>query len=384
MEREEFYAFFFGVVNLFLSRRHFSLAAAIDQINLFGAEPEGHSARVHRDISAAQYGNASSAPAGRVVAVLVVGFHQVGARQILVRSEYAYEIFALDVHELRQSCASADEYGVKAVLLDKVSDFAGASDNVVELDLDAESLQRVDLALDNGLRKAEFGNSVDENSPRLVEGFEHRDVMTCSRAVGGACDRRRSRSDYGYSFAGRCRLCRGCGNFAGGLLAGQICAESLDAADRHGLVDVAESLAHGAEFLTLLFLGAYASADGRKKRGLADDFKRAFEIPLGSLGQKAGDVDRYGASLHAGFGRTLQTAFRLGHRHFGGVSEGYLVHVAGAYGRILFRHRLGRDRHSLFGRHYSIPLKRLQACSRAAVSWALYAPLRRIIKSQST
>lgn len=135
------------------------------------------------------------------MAFLVVGFHEVGARQIFIRAEYADEILTLDIHELRQSRARADKYGIKAVFFEKLFDFAGAADDIVEFDFYAESLEIVDLVLNDRFGEAEFGNSVNENAARFVKGFEHRDVVTGFRTVGGACDRCGARADYGDTIA---------------------------------------------------------------------------------------------------------------------------------------------------------------------------------------
>ena len=97
------------------------------------------------------------------------------------------------------------------------------------------------------------------------------------------------------------------GDFAGALdcglgsrLAREVRAEALDAADRDGLVDVLQELAHRAELLALLLLRADAAADGRQKRRLLDDAERAREVARGGLREEARDVDRDGTALHAG------------------------------------------------------------------------------------
>ncbi len=220
------------------------------------------------------------------MAALVVGLHEVGARQIFIRAEYADEILALNVHEFRQPRSRADKYGVKAVFFEKIPYPAGTAYDVVEFDFDAEGLKRVDFVPDDRLGKTEFGNPVNETSARLVERFEHRDVVPGSRAVGGAGDRRRTCSYDGDAFSRRSGSLRGGRGFTvRRFSAFEIGAETFHAADRDGLADVAERLAHRAEFLALFFLRAYAAADGRKKRGFADDFKGAFKIAFGSLGE---------------------------------------------------------------------------------------------------
>ena len=181
---------FLRVLDLFLSRGHFGLAAAVDEIDFLRAEPEGHAACVHRDISAAKDCDLLAVPERSVGIAFEVGLHEVRARQILVRRKDAVEVLAFDPHELRKPRARADENGVEAILLDEVLQLARAADHEVVLDLDAELLDRLDLVPDDRLREAELGDAVDENAAAAVERLEHRNVVTSLGAVRRARYRR--------------------------------------------------------------------------------------------------------------------------------------------------------------------------------------------------
>src|SRR5574344_1397053 len=317
LKRAELDAFLLGVVDFLDARWHFGLAAAVDEVDLLRAEAQGHPARVHRDVAAAEDPDARAVPEGRVGVRLVVGLHEVGAGEVLVGAEDADEVLALDAHELGKAGAGADEDGVETVLLHEVLELAGAADDEVGLDLDAEILESVDLVLHDGLRKAELGDAVDEDAAALVEGLEESHGMSGLGAVGRAGDRGGAGADDGDALSGGGR---GDGLGLGAGLAGEVGAEALDAADGDGLVDGLQQLAHRAVLLALLLLGADASADRRKERGFADDLQGALEVAGRGLREKAGDVDRNRAALDAGLRRTLHAARRLGLRHLGGVA----------------------------------------------------------------
>ena len=148
-------------MHLFLSRGHLGLAAAVDEMDLLRAEPESHAACIHRDVSAAEHRDALAVPEGGVVSALVIGLHEVGARQVFVGAEDSDKVLALDVHELGESRAGADEHRVEAVLHHEVAKLARAPDHEVHLELDAEGLESVDLLLDDRLRQTELRDAVD-------------------------------------------------------------------------------------------------------------------------------------------------------------------------------------------------------------------------------
>ena len=344
----EFDALLLRVVDLLAAGGHFGLAAAVDEVDLLRAEPEGHARGVHRDVAAAEHGDLLPVPEGRVRLAFEIRLHEVRARQVLVRREDAVQVLALDAHELREACARADEDGVEAVLLHQVTQLARVADDVVRVDRHADLPKPFDLVLDDGLRETEFGDAVDEHAAALVERLEHRDAVAGLGAVRRAGDGGGTRTDDGDALPGL----RGTDErFLGVRLAREIGAETLDAADGDGLVHALEELAHRAELLALLLLGADTSAHRRKKGGLLDDPERAREVPGGHLREEAGDVDCNGATLHTGLGGALEAARRLTLRHLGRVAEGDFVHVVGADRRILLGHLLWGQGHSLFGCH---------------------------------
>ena len=336
------------MVDFLDTRRHFRFGTAVDEVDLLGAEAQGHTGGVHRDVAAAEDRHGLAVPEGRVRLVLVVGLHEVRAGEVLVGAEDAREVLAVDAHELRQARARAHEDGVKAVLREEVRNLARTADAVVRLDLHADLLKTLDLVLDDRLRETELRNAVDQDAAALVEGLEHRDLVTGLGAVRRAGDRRGTRTDDRDLLAGLRRAGHG---LLVAVLTGEVGAEALDATDCDGLLDVLHQLAHRAFLHALLLLWADASADGREKGGLLDDLERAGEIALSRLREEAGDVDRDGAALHAGLGGALQAAGGLALGHLGRVAKRDFLHVVGALLSVLLGHRLLRNRHSFFRCH---------------------------------
>ena len=190
----------------------------------------------------------------------------------------------------------------------------------VELELDAQGLQAVDLALDDRLGQTELGNAVDQHAAAGEERLEHGDVEAVAGELAGAGDAGGAGADDGDLLA--------VGGLHLGLARelGLVAQEALELADRDRLA----LLAADALALALRLLRADAAADGGQHRGLADDVEAGAEVLLVDLLDERGDVDVDGAALDAERLLAPQAARRLGDGHLLGVALVDGAEVAGA------------------------------------------------------
>ena len=184
-EHPEADALLAGVVHLLGAGRKLLLRTAVNDRGL-GSEPPGRAHGVHRHVAAAHDRHAAADMDRRVVPC-VVGVHQVGARQELVGRDHAVEVLARDAHEPGQSGARADEDRLVALLVEQRIDGHRAAHHDVGLDLHAQPFHRLDLARhDPLLRKAEFGDAIDEHPADLVQGLENLHFVACLRQIARA------------------------------------------------------------------------------------------------------------------------------------------------------------------------------------------------------
>ena len=330
-------AFLFGVEDFFAPGRELLFASAVDDMGL-SAEAEGSPCRVHSHVAAADddslfglHDRSSGIGAERL--------HQIAPGEIFVGGEDAHGLLAGNVHKLGKAGAGTDEYGIVALFLHQGINGSGLADDAVCLDLDTKCLDILDLLLDDRfLGKTEFGDAVDENAARLVQGFENSDVIThagqitCAGEAGGAG------TDDGDLFA--LGGCIGGGFDAHG--AGGIRHIALQLADGDGLsLDTAD-----ADAFALALLRTYTAADSGQSGGLADHIVGAFNIALFDFCDKTGNIDGNGTSLYAAGLLAVEAAGCFGFSFFFVVSQAYFFKIRGADFGILFANR-NSDHHIL-------------------------------------
>ena len=231
-----------------------------------------------------------------------------------------------------------------------------------DLDLDAEVLEPVDLALDDRLRQAELRDAVDEHAAGLVQRLEDRHAVAHLGEVGRDGEAGRAGADHRHLVARRRRGRRVVGELREGRVVGH---EALEPADRHRIVLDAQRALH----LALLFLRADAAADRRQHVALQQGVERAFEIALGHLLDELPDVDLDRAPRHARLVLALDAPLRLEDRRLDRVAERHFLEVVGPLVRVLQRHRVLRLLDDLL-RHMC---SRSESRSAASVVWARHA-----------
>ena len=267
----------------------------------------------------------------------VVGLHEVGAREVLVRAEHADEVLSGHLHELGQARARAHEDRVEAVLRKEGVELARAAHEEVELEAHAHGREDARLGADQVLGQAELGDAVYHDAAGLLEGLVDDDLVPLPPDVHGAGEARGTRADDGDPLAGRVAGRGSLGAARGALPIGD---ETLEAADLHGLFHRLQRLAEGAGRLALALLRADAAADrGQEVRAL-DDPRGLGEVALLDLGYECGDVHLDGAARDAGFVLATEAALRLEQGLGLVVALRDLLHVVVAHPRVLAGHVL--------------------------------------------
>ena len=320
-------AFLLRVVNLLHTGGKLFLTSSVYDMYL-GAKTQSGSRGVHGHVASADHGDLLSAHDGRI-GILAEGLHQVASGQILVGGEYTVGIFTGNPHEFGKSGSGADEHGGEALFVHKLVDGDRFSNDHVGLDLHAQRLHVLDLFFHNGfLGETEFGNAVYQHAAGLVKGLEDGHVIAHLGQISRAGKARGARADHGHLFAlllcGSLRL--------DPVFSRPIRHEALQLTDGNGFALNSSD----AFSLTLALLRANAAADGGQSGGGADHLIGGLHISLLHLFDEAGNVDGYGASLHALRVFAVDASGSLFHRLFFVISQADLLKVGCPFLRILF------------------------------------------------
>ena len=267
---------------------------------------------------------------GRVVDGELVGLHEVRTGEVLVGAVHAGQVLALDVQEARQAGADGEVQGVEALLEQLLGVEQAAGDRVV-LEVDAQLLQALDLALDDGLGQTELGDAVGQHAAAGEERLEHGDVEALARELAGTGDAGGAGAHDGNLVA--------VGGLALGRLAdlvGHVAEHALQLADGDGVA----LLAQDALALALVLLRAHTAADGRQQVVSLDGRKRAGPVLFADLLDELRNVHAYRAALHAQGLLAVQAAVGLSDGVGLGVARVDRAEIASALlGRLLVRRR---------------------------------------------
>ena len=95
------------------ARRQLVAAAAVDDVDLLGAQAQRRAGRVHGHVAAAEHGHLRRPLERRVAGREAKAAHEVAAREVLVGGVHAVQVLAGDLEEPRQAGAGAHEDGVE-------------------------------------------------------------------------------------------------------------------------------------------------------------------------------------------------------------------------------------------------------------------------------
>ena len=318
------------MVHFLHTGRKFFLASSVYDM-YFSAETQGSPRGVHRHVSAAYHGHLLSAHDGRI-GILAEGLHQIASGQIFIGGKYAVGIFPGDAHELGKARAGTDEYGRKALFLQKLVDGNGFAHDHVGFNLHAKGLHVFNFLLHHGfLGKTELGNPVNQHAAGLVKGLKNSHVIAHFSKIPRAGKARGAGTDHSHFLS---LLFRGSFRFDP-VFPRPVGHKALQLADGNGLaLNASDTFS-----LALAFLRADAAADRRQCGGSADHLIRGLHIPFLHLFDKAGNIDGYRAALHALGVFAVDAAGSLLHRLFFIISQADLFKVGRPYLRILFSHR---------------------------------------------
>ena len=128
-------ALFLGVLDLFLTGRQLSHAAAVDDIDRLSAQTQGAAGSVHCHIAAADDGDLPAGADGGLAGGQI-SLHQIGAGEELVGGVDALQALARDAHEAGQAGTGTHEDGLVAVLTHQLVDGEHLADDPIALKSD--------------------------------------------------------------------------------------------------------------------------------------------------------------------------------------------------------------------------------------------------------
>ncbi len=247
-------AFLLGVVDFFLTSRHFRLAAAIDDRNVC-TQTTCATRRVHRDVAAADDSHAAADLHRRIMLRECVGTHQVNTSQEFIGGIHAAQAFARNALEIRQTGTRTDEHRIVA-FIQQLLYRHGAANNRVGDDFHAQFADVVNFLLHQRLGQTEFRNAVHQHAAGRMERLVHRHVPTSTSQIRRAGQTGRARThDSRFFTRGGSRLSRD-GSFRHGIIR----SEAFQTTDGHRFaLDAAHALA-----FALRLLWTHAATDGRE------------------------------------------------------------------------------------------------------------------------
>ena len=173
------------VFDFFGSGRHFVPRTAIDDIDIFRAQPQGGTGRVHRHIAAADYCDIA-ADLNRCGSFgEFIGLHQIDPGQKLIGRVHAIEVFARHLHEVRQSGAGADKHGIIAFFLHQFVNRECFADHCINDHFHAQILESFDFAFYDILRQTELGDPIHQNTASRMQRFEQRNLVPHAGQIAG-------------------------------------------------------------------------------------------------------------------------------------------------------------------------------------------------------
>ena len=329
--------FLLGVADLLDARGGLGLRAAVDALDVGRAEAARDAQAVHRGVAGAEDDDAAAGRHGRVLVREAVAAHEVHARQELVRAVDGARELPGDPEEARRARARPDEDGVVAHLRLELRDRERLADDLVRLELHAERLEVLHLAVDRRARQAEGRDPVLEDAADHVESLVDRDVGARLREVARAGEARGARAD-DRDLAERARVRRLLHDEGRSVVAD----EALEAPDRDGLH---LALHEDALRLALALLRADAPADRGEEVALLDRPEGSGEVAHEDVADEAGNVDVDGAALDARRPHALDAALGLLQGVDHPVAEVHLEEVPGALDVVALGHlrRVGRE-----------------------------------------
>ncbi len=277
-----------------------------------------------------------------------IRLHQVHPGQELVRAVDTDEVLAGHAQKSGETGTGSDEHRVETFLVEQVVDGVCHADHCVRNELHAEIGELCDFELDDVVGESVFGDSVPEHTSELVECFEHRDVVSETSAVGGACKPGWAAADDGDAFAGS-----RAGMFSDGWLgmsASPVGDETFEVTDR----DRTTLPSQHARPLALLLLWAHPPANCRERIVTGHDRGCCSPFALGHERNEFIDPDTDRAACDTRRVAALETPCRLQHRAFSGISEVDLVEVMATLVGRPFGHDLTRQLVALaFGERFA-------------------------------
>ncbi len=254
-----------------------------------------------------------------------------------------------------QPGSHSDEDGV--VPVEQVVDRLGPADGSVQLEHHPLIPQLVDLGRHHLLGEPVFGDAVDEDAARFVQGLVDRHgvaptgQVAGARQPGGTAPHHRHRSSRRGDGGGLRRRAR---------LPGAVGHEALEVTDGDRSLLAGED----AGALALALLGAYPTAHRGEGVVLQDHRRRPGEVALGHGQDELVDAHPHRTSLDAAGMRALQAADGLEHRQLVGEPEVDLVEGPGPFACRPLRHRRSGERHPVLAAHpLHSPPPRVAACS---------------------
>jgi len=263
----------------------------------------------------------------------IVSGHQIRAGQELVGGVDAIEVLALDLHEVGQSGAGADENGIEAHIGHQLINCVEFADDITGLDLDAHLLEIIDFGCHNCLGQTKFRDTVSQDTARFMERLEDGDFVAEKGEVGRDGQPGRAGADDGDFLAGRWSQF---GNHGSAMFSFPVGHESFKIADGDRSVFFGEN----TDLLALFFLRADTAANGGQGIGLFDLSGRPREITFHNQGNKSGDIDldRTAGYAHRFLAFETSRGFDLG--QFRGEPMGDFLKISDPLFRFLFGHRL--------------------------------------------
>ena len=337
VEQTQFNAFFFSVVDFFLTSRHFIFTTTVNDINVFSTKSFSSTSSVHRHVTCTNDGSLLACVNRSCYFGELVSLHQVYTCQEFVCRIYTIEVFAVNLHKVRQTSTSTNINCIETFFFHQFFNGKGATDYSINYNLYAQIFQCFDFVLYDFLRQTELGNAIHQYATSIVQCFVQSYFVTkfCQIACSSQTGRTAAYDSHFLTFGSNISNF----NSIKTILTSVVSYETFQTTNSNRF---AFDTKHTFTF-ALVFLRANATANCRQAILAFQDFNCFSEVFFSNCFDKFRNFYVYRTAFYTTRFRAVQAALCFIHCHFFSITKSYFFKVFITDISRLFRHGISHS-----------------------------------------
>ena len=267
----------------------------------------------------------------------LVCFHKIYASEEFVCRIYAIQVFAFNVHKIRQTSTSTNINCVEAFFFHQFFNGKSATNYSINNNLNTQIFQSLDFMLHDFFRQTELRNTIHQNATSNMESFVQGYFITkfcqvtCSSQTGRTTTYDGNFLAFGSNIASFYSIKT--------VLTSVVCYKTFQATNGNRF---ALNTKHALTF-ALVFLGANATTNCGQAIFAFQDFDCFCKIFFSNCFDELGNFYIYRTTFNATRFRAVQAALCFVNCHFFGVAKSYFFKVFITDISRLFRHGISHS-----------------------------------------